>query len=124
MRALQAVPLLLLVFVASCSGAQTAEDPSKPPRPKTTVEVENRKTTDLNLYVLNGARRIRLGTVPGMATRNFVIPPHMIGEADRVRFGVEVIGTFGDERIGSERRFTSEEELPVRAGEQLSLTIQ
>lgn len=124
MRVLRAVPLLLLVFVASCSGVQTAEDPSKPPPPKTTVEVENRKTTDLNLYVLKGSSRLRLGTVPGMSTRNFVIPPHLIGEADRVRFGVEVIGTFGKDRIGSERRFTSEEELPVRAGEQLSLTIR
>lgn len=124
MRVLRAVPLLLLVFVASCSGVQTAEDPSQPPPPKTTVEVENRKTTDLNLYVLKGSSRLRLGTVPGMSTRTFVIPTHLIGEADRVRFGVEVIGTFGNDRIGSERRFTSEEELPVRAGEQLSLTIR
>ena len=123
MRALQAVPLLLLVFVASCSGVQKAEDASKPP-PDTTVEVQNRKTVDLNLYVLNGARRSRLGTVPGMSSRNFVIPPHLIGEADRVRFGVEVIGTFGSDGVGSERRFLSEEELPVSAGEELSLVIQ
>ncbi|MFP2907056.1 hypothetical protein ACLESD_18815 [Pyxidicoccus sp. 3LFB2] len=122
MRAFQAVPLLLLVFVASCSGVQKAEDASKPP-PDTTVVVENRKTVDLNLYVLNGARRSRLGTVPGMSSRSFVIPPHLIGDADRIRFGVEIIGTFGSDGVGSERRFLSEEELPVTAGEELSLVI-
>lgn len=122
MRVLRAVPLLLLVFMASCSGVQKTDDASKPP-PKTTVEVQNRKTVDLNLYVLNGARRSRLGTVPGMSSRSFVIPPHLIGDADRVRFGVEVIGTFGSDNVGSERRFLSEEELPVTAGEELSLII-
>ncbi|MCP3142935.1 hypothetical protein [Pyxidicoccus xibeiensis] len=126
MRAVQVVPLLLLLAsTVSCSSAQTVEDPDKPPPPKTTVVVENQKTVDFNLYVLNGAGRVRLGTVPGMTRRTFTLPHHMIGTADRVRFGLEQIGTFGDdERIGTRRSYTSEEELPVRAGEEVSLSIK
>lgn len=124
MRATQVVPFLLLAFALSCSSAQKTEDPTKPPPPKTTVEVKNLKTVDCNLYVLNGARQVRLGTVPGMATRNFVIPSHLVGDADRLRFGIEIIGTFMHKRAGTEPTITSEESLPIRPGEELSLTIQ
>ncbi|MBZ4416468.1 hypothetical protein [Myxococcus sp. RHSTA-1-4] len=117
MRAMPMLPfLLLLVCVAACSGTQTAGDPSNPPPPTTTVEVRNLKTVDFNLYVLNATRRVRLGTVPGMTTRGFVIPPQLLGDRDRIRFGLETIGSDGSS--------LSEEELPVRAGDQLSLTIQ
>jgi hypothetical protein len=116
MRALQVVPLLLLVLVAACASGQKTEDPSNPPPPQTTVEVDNRKTVDVNLYVMNGAQRVRLGTVPAITTRNFVIPPHLIGRADRIRFGVEI--------IGSDQGFSSDQEMPVVAGEQLTLTLQ
>jgi hypothetical protein len=124
MRATQVVPVVLLAFAVACSSVQTAEDPTKPPPPKTTVEVKNLKTVDCNLYVLNGARQVRLGTVPGMATRNFVIPSHLVGESDRLRFGIEIIGTFMHKRAGTEPTITSEESLPMRPGEELSLTIQ
>ena len=117
MRATQAFPLLLLLAsVAACSGARTAADPNRPPPPYTTVEVRNLKTVDFNLYVLSETRRIRLGTVPGMSTRGFVLPPSLIGDMERIRFGLET--------IGSDAGSLSEQELPVRAGEQLNLTIQ
>jgi hypothetical protein len=117
MRVVQALPLLLLLVSAvSCSSTQTAEDPSRPPPPKTTVEVRNLKQIDFNLYVLNGTHRIRLGTAPGMTTRTFVIPPHLIGEKGMIRFGLDP--------IGSDRTSVSEESLPVHPGEQIALTIQ
>jgi hypothetical protein len=115
MRAVLLLPLLLL-FAVACSSAQTAEDPSKPPPPKTTVEVRNLKQIDFNIYVLNGTHRLRLGTTPGMTTRTFVIPHHVIGEKGMVRFGLDP--------IGSNRSSVSEESLTVHPGEQVSLTIQ
>jgi hypothetical protein len=117
MRAIQVLPLLVLLgAAASCGGVRTVEDPNRPPPLETTVEVRNLKTVDFNLYVLSETRRVRLGTVPGMATRNFVIPPQLLGNMERIRFGLETIGSDG--------RSLSEEELAVHAGEQLSLTIQ
>lgn len=121
---MRAVFLLWLAFAVSCSGVQKAEDPSKPPPPETTVEVKNLKKVDFNLYVLKGASRYRLGTTPGMTTRTFVIPAHLVADFNYLRFGLETIGTFGGkDGIGSERHSTSEQELPVRPGQQLSLTI-
>lgn len=118
MRALRFLPCFLLVLAVSCSGAQKTEDPSKPPPPETTVEVRNLKTVDINLfvYMLNSSSRVRLGTVPSMSTRNFVIPPRLLGDMDRIRFRVET--------IGSDAAANGDQELPVTAGEQLSLTIQ
>ncbi|NMO14277.1 hypothetical protein HPC49_17020 [Pyxidicoccus fallax] len=118
MRTRSVLPLyLLLVSVAACSGAQKAGDPSQPPPPPDTpVEVRNLKTVDVNLYALSPTRRLRLGTVPGMTTRSFVIPHQFLGDMDYLRFGMEV--------IGSDAGALSEQQLPVRPGEQLSLTIQ
>ncbi|WP_163997550.1 hypothetical protein [Pyxidicoccus caerfyrddinensis] len=118
MRATQVVPLVLFVLAVSCSSAQTAEDPSKPPPPDTTVEVRNLKMVDINLfvYVMNGTSRVRLGTVPGMSTRNFVIPNQTIRDVDRIRFRLET--------IGSDAASNGDQELPVTAGEHLNLTIQ
>lgn len=108
--------LLLLASVAACSGVQTAGDAKEPP--PTTIEVRNLRTVDCNLFVLNTTRRVRyrLGTIPGMSTRGFVIPPRFLGEADRLRFIVEV--------VGSDEGVLTDEELPVTPGEQLSLTLQ
>ena len=101
---------------SACSGAKTAERSSQPATPETTVEVKNLRPVDFNVYVLSATRRVRLGTVPAITTRTFVIPPEVLGDMDRLRFGLETIGSQG-------RSFT-EEELAVRAGEQVSLTLQ
>lgn len=127
MRTQSALPALLLVLCAvasACGGAHgAAADPNRPPPPKTTVAVESRKLVDVNLYALTGTRRLRLGTVPGMTTRNFVLPPDMVGNTDRIRFGIEIIGTLGHKSLGSDRTFESEQEMSVRPGDELSLTI-
>jgi hypothetical protein len=118
MRATQVVPLVLLVLAVSCSSAQKVEDSPKPPPPETTVEVRNLKPVDYNLfvYVLDGTTRVRLGIVPAISTRNFVIPHQTIGERNRIRFRVEM--------IGSQFATDDDQELPVTVGEKLDLTIQ
>jgi hypothetical protein len=94
---------------------RTTEDPTRPPPPTTTVEVRNLKPIDLNLYVRTGTHRLRLGMAPGRTTRFFVIPAHVLGEQNLLRFELDT--------IGSDRRSFSEDALSVRAGEQVSLTI-
>ncbi|WP_224246519.1 hypothetical protein [Hyalangium gracile] len=117
MRAVQVVPLLLLLTSVSCSGVRTPEDPTRPPPPKTTVEVRNQKPIDFNMYVLSETTRIRLGLVPGMSSRTFTIPPHLLpNEQGLLRFQADP--------IGSNAVSTSDQELMVRAGDELSLTLQ
>lgn len=117
MRAVQFLLLFLLIFtVISCSTVQTQQDPSEPPRPTTTLEVRNQKPIDFNMYVLDGTRRIRLGLVPGMSSRTFTIPAHMVNDRGSLRFQADT--------IGSNAVLASEEELPVREGDAVSLTIR
>ncbi|HVG60950.1 MAG TPA: hypothetical protein VNA24_20495 [Hyalangium sp.] len=116
MRAVQLLPFFLLVSVISCSTVQTQQDPSAPPRPKTSVEVRNQKPVDFNMYVVDGTRRIRLGLVPGMSSRTFTIPAHMVNDRGSLRFQADT--------IGSDTVLASDEELAVHEGDTVSLTIQ
>jgi len=115
-RRFQALPLLLLLgCAAACGGVRTVEDSNLPPRPMTTVEVRNLRPIDFNLYVRTGTHRVRLGTAPGKTTRFFVIPAHVVGEKNMLRFELDT--------IGSDRRTFNEDVLPVNAGEQVLVTI-
>ena len=93
MRTVPVVSLLLLLGLVSCSTVQTQQDPSKPPPPETTVEVRNQKPLDFTMYVMNETTRIRLGLVPGMSTRVFTIPAHLINDRGQLRFQADTIGS-------------------------------
>lgn len=137
----------------ACSGVQKTEPSSQDPH-ATTVEIRNLKPVDFTVYVLTGTHRLRLGTAPGMTTRTFVIPPHLLHtQAGRMRFGLDVIGAFsfsgsgafwsdsgafGYESLavhmrqdqnsprtfGTQGRFVSTEVPLVRPGDQLSMTLE
>lgn len=109
--------LLFLLFgcAAGCSSAQRGQAFTLPSHPTTMVEVRNLRTVDVNLFVRTGTHRVRLGMAPGKATRFFVIPSHVVGEKNMLRFELDT--------IGSDRRTFSEDVLPVSAGQQVSLTI-
>ena len=116
MRAVQLIPLLLLLTTACASVQAQPGEPSNPPPPTTLLEVRNEKPVDFNLYVTNDTTRIRLGLVPGMSTRTFTIPPHLIPVHGPLRFQAATIGS--DAVLGSD------EDLMVHEGDALSLTIR
>jgi hypothetical protein len=127
-------------FTVSCGSVQKTEDGIEVSHP-TTVEVRNFKPIDFNLYVITGTHRLCLGDIPGLTTRTFVIPSHVLhNKVSRMRFGLDTIGTFELNTMGTLRsasqplpggfpirileRFLSTEVPAVRVGDQLSLTIQ
>jgi hypothetical protein len=116
MRAVPVLPLFLLVCAVSCSTVQTQQDPSRPPPPRTTLEVRNQKPLDFNMYVVDGTHRIRLGFVPGMSSRTFTIPHHLVNERGSLRFQADT--------IGSNTVLATDEELAVHEGDAISLTIR
>jgi len=116
MRAVQVLALLLLVSAISCATPQTQEDPSRPPPPKTTLEVRNQKPLDFNMYVVDGTHRLRLGMVPGMSTRTFTIPHHLVNDPGWFQF--QAIP------IGSNEVLATNEALGVHSGAVVSLTIR
>jgi hypothetical protein len=116
MRAVQTLSSLLWLLAVACSGAQASRELSTSERPTTTIQVRNQKPLDFTLYVVDGTRRIRLGMVTGMSERTFVIPPHMVIDQGFLRFQADPIGS--DHVVGTN------EELQVREGDALSLTIR
>ncbi len=116
MRAVQALSLVLWLVGAGCSGVKDSRTPSTDERPQTMVEVRNQRPIDFNVYVLDGTRRIRLGTVPGMTQRTFVIPPHMVIDQGSLNFRIDP--------IGSNQASSTDQALTVREGDALSLTIR
>ncbi|HLK99080.1 MAG TPA: hypothetical protein VK539_00770 [Myxococcaceae bacterium] len=116
MRAVQTLSLVLWLVGAGCSGAKDSRTLSTDERPRTLIEVRNQRPIDFNVHVLDGTRRIRLGTVPGMTQRTFVIPAHMVIDQGALNFQLDPIGS---DQVG-----TTEEALTVREGDSLSLTIR
>jgi len=85
-----ALMMVLAALVACSSRRQSGPEVGNPVR--TTVRVENRNFQDMTVYVLNGAQRLRLGTVNGMGTRTFTIPSRVVFGITNLRFEVDPLG--------------------------------
>ncbi len=107
-----ALLLMLLVATAAC-GTLMQRGPVVEGE-RTTVEVRNQNFLDMNVYVLRGQQRVRLGTVTGLSTRTLALPRDMVFGTATVRFEMNP--------IGSRERPTSHE-ITVREGDQIILTI-
>ena len=83
-------PLLLaLLLPLACS--KTPPPPVDPAAPAM-VEVENQSFYDMNVYVVRGGMRARLGTVSGNSTKVFEIPRTFVNVGLPVRFQADPIG--------------------------------
>jgi hypothetical protein len=89
-------------------------DPMAEPTPPTYVRVENQAFNDMNIYVLRGAQRLRLGTATGSSTTRFRIPNNLI-------FGPTALAFYADP-IGGNRTPVSQE-ITVSPGDEVTLTI-
>ncbi|HEU5260334.1 MAG TPA: hypothetical protein VFU41_02800 [Gemmatimonadales bacterium] len=106
-------PLALALLAAACGrAAQPGDEPA--PRAETAVQVVNQSYLDMNVYVVRGGQRLRLGTVTGLSTQVFILRPDMIGPASRVQFEVHPIGARGNPRT---------ETITVDPGDVIELTI-
>jgi hypothetical protein len=104
-------------FVVLCllSGAchHGAYEGPPEPRTETRLRVENQNFLDMNVYVLAGSQRMRLGTVTGLSTQVFTIPPHLV-RGPPLRFEVHPIGGRSNPRS---------ETILVQPGDEVQLTI-
>ena len=110
MKLPQRLFVLVAVFLAACAYSRAAPNPQE----ETTVRVDNQATLDMNIYVLRGAERIRLGTVTGLSTQVLKIPKNIIFGATPLRFLADPIGS---------GRMPVSEEIVVTAGDQVTLRI-
>jgi hypothetical protein len=98
------------VLLSACMYSQTPREP----QPQTTVKVDNQAPMDMNIYVLRGGQRIRLGTAGGFRTTVLTIPSDLIFGATALRFLADPIGS---------SRMPVSDEITVSAGDQVTLLI-
>jgi len=106
------IGFVCVIFLVSCTS--THKETGLRSTVKTRVEVENQKFLDVTVFVLRGSQRIRLGTVPALTTRSFVIPENLVVNVKELRFLADPIGS---------RETPVSEEIAVRPGETVELVI-
>lgn len=78
------------------------------------LQVENQSFSDMVIYAVSGAQRVRLGLATGNSTKSFTIPTYLIRGAGPLRFLADPIGS---------NRTPVSEEMAVQPGDIVSLTI-
>jgi hypothetical protein len=93
MRALALAVALLGLAAAACR-----RPPAGPvnPQAEVAVAVNNQNFLDMDVFIVRGTQRIRLGMVPGLSSRVLMVRPELIGYSQEVRFEVHPIGGRGD----------------------------
>jgi len=110
MRSLCAV---LLVGLAAVACHRRAVEPINP-LAETALSVDNQNFLDMNVYLIRGGQRIRLGTVPGLSKQILMVKPELIGYGTEVRVEVHPIGGRGN---------PISETISVKPGDVIQLTI-
>lgn len=113
MRSLRRLIVLLVpaLLLAGCAGNRGG---AAEPGERTTVRVENRSWSAVNVYAIRGGQRVRLGTVQAVTTETLVIPRPVVS-------GITVL-SFLIDPIGSSRTPISQE-ISVREGDQVTLYV-
>lgn len=101
---------LAIAALAACASTKGVREPP----PTTILEVDNHAVLDMNIYVLRGSERIRLGTATGLRISHLKIPPDLIFGATALRFIADPIGA---------GRLPVSDEITVSPGDTVSITI-
>jgi hypothetical protein len=104
------VLVLLLLTACGARSPRTTTDPNAPAM----LQVENQGFSDMVIYAVTGAQRVRLGLATGNSTKSFTIPSYLLRGGGPLRFLADP--------IGGNRAPVSHEE-SVRPGDIVSLTI-
>lgn len=114
MSSRKSLALAAALMVGACAPAvqQSAGNHSNP---QATVAVRNDNWLDVNVYLVRGAQRVRLGSVPSMSNAEFRIPQQYV-------LGVSDV-TFQADPLGSSETYTSPP-IQVYDGARVQLKIE
>src|SRR6266516_3846491 len=83
--------LLLVLLAGACHRPGAAP---LNPRAEVAVTVENQNFLDMDVFLIQGGQRVRLGMVPGFSSRILMVRPELIGYGTEVRFELHTIAVF------------------------------
>ena len=118
MRLSRVVPLGALLLTALGCARNTEEEytePSQAANAEVAIVVDNHYWSDVNVYLLYGGVKQRLGMVPSVSTRAFFVPWRQLGSGGAVRLRADP--------IGGKRGLVSETVL-VQPGQQIHWTLE
>ena len=87
--------LLTVVTLVSLACHRGAVAPINP-RAEVALNVDNQNFLDMNVYLVRGGQRIRLGTVPGLSSRTIMLRPEYVGYGADLQFELHPIGGQGN----------------------------
>ena len=106
------MPLAVGLLAAGCHHA--GKQATAPPRAETAVKVQNQNYLDMDVFVVRGGQRIRLGMVTGLSTQLFMLRPEVVGTGTDLQFEFHPIGGRANPRT---------ERIMVQPGDVIELTI-
>jgi hypothetical protein len=98
--------------LTACTGM--AHGSGGTPNPPAAIRVDNQGFSDMTVYVLRSAQRVRLGLAPGHTNTVFTVPSALMAGATPLRFIADPIGG---------ARASVSEEITVVPGDSVTLTI-
>ncbi|HEV2749527.1 MAG TPA: hypothetical protein VGV12_03275 [Gemmatimonadales bacterium] len=104
---------LVLVALAAVACHHRAVEPINP-QAEVAVTVDNQNFLDMNVYLVRGSQRIRLGMVSGLSKQILMLKPEYIGYGTDLQFEVHPIGGRGN---------PISETISVRPGDVINITI-
>ena len=108
----RAAPVLVLAAVAW--GCHRPVAAPLNPQAEVAVTVDNQNYLDMDVFLIRGGQRIRIGMVPGISSRMLMLRSELIGYGTEVQFELHPIGGRGN---------TISETVTVRPGDVIQLTI-
>jgi hypothetical protein len=103
--------LATLLAVAACGGGRGVRPGTEP---TTVLEVDNQSFNDMNIYVVNGGQRIRLGRATGKVRTDLTIPRGVLTFARELQFEADPSGS---------RRGSVTNRIWVNPGDRVSMII-
>lgn len=79
------------------------------------VQVANNGWSDVDVFLMRGSARVRLGMVTSMSSQRFTVPPSFLHGSQDLRLRAHPIGGFKDYETQA---------LLVSPGQQIALTLQ
>jgi len=86
-----AVAYMALSVLAACTSLRHSGH--APPAEPTIVEVQNQGFPDMDVYIVDGSRRVRIGFAPGHTTTELTIQESLVSGGRELRFICDPIGS-------------------------------
>ncbi|HET8655639.1 MAG TPA: hypothetical protein VFL93_09020 [Longimicrobiaceae bacterium] len=106
---------ILCLVLAGLAGCLSHGGGGPGPASGAALRVENRSFYEMDIFVLRGSLRERLGSVPATNTRTFPLPASMLTVTTPLRFVADPVGS---------SIVSASEELAVSPGDTVTLQIQ